>query len=119
MKRRWTLLFAAAAAYNLAIGGLGLANPSATIDNRAVAVLVLAFGLVYFLVAREPARLAPVAWAGVFGKLGIVLLLGPGALESGANPALMPILAGDLLFACFFVAFLLGPARHARTGGEG
>lgn len=119
MNRNWTYFFWAAAAYNLVIGTLGFIDPTGTIDNRATALLVFSFGIVYALVAREPLRLAPVLWAGVFGKLCMVALMGPIALGEGGAPLLAPILVGDFLFTCGFLAFLLRPAkRHASTGAR-
>lgn len=117
MSRNWTYFFRAAAAYNLVIGTVGFTDPAGNVDSKAIALLVFSFGIVYALVARQPLRLAPVLWAGVFGKLCMVALMGPVALGEGANPALAPILAGDFLFTCGFLAFLLGPARrHDATG---
>lgn len=117
MSRGWTIFFWAAAAYNIVIGILGFVDPAGTVDNKAIALLVFSFGIVYALVARQPLRLAPVLWAGVFGKLCMVALMGPVALSDGANPMLAPILVGDFLFTCGFLAFLLGPAkRYAATG---
>jgi hypothetical protein len=118
MSKGWTIFFWAAATYNLVIGTLGFLDPAGTIDNKAIALLVLSFGVVYFQVARQPLRLAPVLWAGVFGKFGIVALLGPGALGAAAHPTLAPILVGDFLFGCGFLAFLLGPAKRNASTGE-
>lgn len=119
MSRNWTYFFSAAAAYNLVIGTLGFIDPAGTIDNKATALLVFSFGIVYAQVAREPLRLAPVLWAGVFGKLCVVALMGPVALAEGADARLAPILVGDFVFTCGFLAFLLGPAkRHASTGAR-
>ena len=118
MSRNWTIFFWAAAAYNIIVGTLGFLDPAGTIDNKTIAVLVLAFGVAYVQVARNPLRLAPVLWAGVFGKFAIVALLGPGSLEAGGDPRLLPILFGDFLFGCGFLAFVLGPAKHYNLKGE-
>lgn len=118
MSRNWTIFFWAAAAYNIVIGAMGFLDPAGTIDNKTIAVLVLAFGVAYVQVARNPLRLAPVVWAGVFGKFAVVALLGPGAVGEGADPRLLPILVGDFLFGCGFLAFLLGPAKQYDSRGD-
>ena len=64
----WRRFFWAAAIYNFVIGLAGMLTPEATIDARIIGLLVFAFGVIYFLVARDPLRFAPVLWAGVLGK---------------------------------------------------
>lgn len=118
MSRNWAYFFWCAAAYNLVIGMLGFIDLAGSLDGKATALLVFTFGIVYALVALRPLRLAPVLWAGVFGKLCMVALLGPVALSQEGNPALAPILIGDFLFTCGFLAFLLGPARRHGSTGE-
>ena len=115
MMRRWTVFFWAAAAYNLVIGAMGFVDPAGTLDDKAIALLVASFGIVYGQVARDPLRLAPVLWAGVFGKLGMVTLMVATAIGPTAHAALAPILAGDFVFTCGFLAFLLGPARQNNS----
>lgn len=107
----WPRMLWSAAAYNLVIGLAGLFAPGANTNARIVALLVACFGLVYAIVARNPARLGQVLWAGVVGKLGVVALLGPEALAGRAAPGTGWILLGDLIFTVLFLAFLLrGPA---------
>lgn len=96
-----------AAAYNLVIGLIGLLTPTASTSDRIVALLVVCFGLVYGMVARDPARLGHVLWAGVVGKLGVVALLGPDVLAGRAAPGTGWILLGDLVFTALFLVFLL------------
>ena len=102
----WVLFFWAACLFNLAIGALGMFSPEATVDARIVGLLVLCFGIIYLLVARDPLRFGPALWAGLIGKLGLVGLLGPAALKPGADAAILPILCVDALFALGFVVFL-------------
>ncbi len=109
--RRWQLILAAAAAYNLVIGLAGLLASGAAVPDRIVALLVACFGLVYGLTAREPLRFAPVLWAGVVGKLGVVALLLPLVQAGTAVAGTGWILLGDAVFTAMFVVFLLGPAR--------
>ena len=102
----WVAFFWAAAVFNLLIGLAAMISPEATIDARTVGLLVFGFGVIYVLVARDPLRFAPVLWAGVLGKLGVVGLHGPGAFGEGGNAILAGVLVGDALFALGFLAFL-------------
>ena len=104
----WRPFFFTAAAYNLVIGGAGLANAAAPVNDRIVGLLVACFGIVYALVGRDAARFGPVLWAGIVGKLGIVALLMP-SVQAGTAPAGTGIiLGGDALFTIGFLVFLLG-----------
>ena len=109
----WRWMLGAAAAYNLMVGVPGLFAPGAEVSGRVVALLVSCFGVVYALVAWQPLRLSPALWAGVIGKIGVVALMVPEVLAGRAVPGTGAILAGDALFTLAFLAFLLGPARHA------
>lgn len=125
MTRRWALGFApelatgwgwrallwAAAAYNLLVGVPALLLPQAAVAERVVGLLVGCFGLLYAMVAIAPARLAPVLWAGIVGKLGVVALMLPEVLAGRAMPGTGAILAGDGLFTLGFIAFLLRRGR--------
>lgn len=106
VSRSWRAFFWAATAYNLIIGLAAMISPEATIDARTVGLLVFGFGVVYLQVARDPLRFAPVLWAGVLGKLGVVGLLGPGAFGEDGSGLVAGILVGDALFALGFLAFL-------------
>ena len=102
----WTAFFWAASIFNLLIGLAGMVSPEATIDARIVGLLVFAFGVIFFLVARDPLRFAPVLWAGVLGKLGVVALLAPEAFGEGGDRLIAGILSLDVMFALGFMAFL-------------
>ena len=115
--KSWKVFFAAAAAFNLLVGIGGFIDPAADINNQAIALLVFAFGIVYALVAREPLRLGPVLWAGVFGKACMVALLMPDALAEDGDRMIAGILFGDMLFTAGFLTFLLGPARRGNELG--
>lgn len=110
MARGWSWMLWAAAAYNWLISLPVLLNIAP--GDKISAVLVAAFGVLYALVASNPARLAPALWAGVVGKLSLVMLLAPSIAAGTAPPGTGPVLAGDLLFTIAFLALLLGPARN-------
>lgn len=103
----WRAFFWAACAYNLVIGALGMIAPDASTDGRIIGLLVLCFGIIYLLVARDPLRFAPTLWAGLIGKFGVVGLLGPGAFAQGGDRMIAGIIVGDALFALGFLVFVL------------
>ena len=107
----WRPFFFTAAAYNLVIGGAGLANVAAPVNDRIVGLLVACFGIVYALVGRDAARFGPVLWAGIVGKLGIVALLMPPVLAGTAAAGTGVILSGDAIFTVGFLVFLIGRRR--------
>lgn len=103
----WHIVLWAAAAFNLLVGTGGLLQRGASREGRVIGLLVLAFGVVYAFVALEPDRFAPVLWAGVLGKFGVIALMLP-AVARGELPKWIGwILAGDGLFAGFFLVLLL------------
>ena len=112
VSRSWTAFFWAAAAFNLIIGMGAMISPEATVDARTVGILVFGFGIVYIQVARDPLRFAPVLWAGVLGKLGVVGLIGPTAFTGSGSRLVSGVLVLDALFALGFLAFLF------KTSGE-
>lgn len=110
--RKWSPILGAAAAYNLIVALPGLFAAGASVTERIVALLVGCFGLLYALIARDPARLAGALWAGVAGKIGVVALMWPEVAAGRTVPGTGTILAGDALFTLLFLVFLLGPARR-------
>ena len=110
--RGWRWMLGAAAAYNLLIGVPGIAS-GATASDRIVSLLVACFGIVYAITASDPRRFAPMLWAGITGKLGIIALLWPSLSDGSAPPGTIPVLAGDALFTLGFVALLLRLRRGA------
>jgi hypothetical protein len=105
--RHWPFIFWAAAAYNLMIGVPGLVAAGANETARVVSLLVCCFGLLYAMVARDPARLGPVLWTGVAGKVGVVAIMLPAVLSGKLPAAMGAVLAGDALFTLAFLVFLL------------
>lgn len=110
--RFWKAVLWAAAAFNLLIAVSSFFIPGAGVTDRIVALLVGCFGLVYAMVARAPAQLGQVLWAGVIGKLGVIALMLPEVQAGRALPGTGWILLGDMAFTVLFVAFLL---RGRRT----
>lgn len=109
--RGWSGMLWAAAGYNWLVGVPALFMPGAAVADRVVALLVACFGLVYALVARDPLRFAPMLWAGIVGKLGVVALMLPEVTAGRAMPGTGLILAGDAAFTLAFVVFLLWGRR--------
>ena len=114
MAKGWSWMLWAAAVYNWLVSLPVLLNTALVASDKISAVLVAGFGVLYALVASSPARFAPTLWAGVVGKLGLVILLAPSIAAGTAAPGTAPVLAGDLLFTVAFLALLLGPARGTR-----
>lgn len=104
----WQIVLALAALYNLVIGGGSLVQPGAAREARITGLLVAGFGVVYAVAATDPARFAPVLWAGVLGKLGVIALLGPAVRRGELPRSLGWVLAGDAVFTALFLALLLG-----------
>lgn len=113
MAKGWSWMLWAAAAYNWVVALQGVANASAAVNDRIVALLVCCFGVVYAITARDPARYAPMLWAGIIGKAGIVALLLPAVQAGTAAPGTGLVLAGDALFTVGFLALLLTARRNA------
>ncbi len=103
----WRTFFWMACIFNFAVGSVGMLSPESSLDGRIVGLLVFSLGIIYLLVARDPLRFAPVLWAGVVGKIGVVALLGPNAIAPSGDALIVGILALDALFAIGFLAFLL------------
>lgn len=104
----WQFVFWAAAAYNAVIGAGSLLPPGAPREGRVIGLLVVAFGVVYAIVALDPVRFGSMLWAGLLGKAGVVALMAPAVREPETPKALGWILAGDAVFGVLFLAFLLG-----------
>lgn len=105
--RGWRWLFWAAAAYNFLIGLSSMIAPDLSVDNRIMGLMIFAFGVIYALVARDPARYGPVVWAGLMGKVGVVALFVPAIANGTAGLLLTLVIALDAIFALGFLAFLL------------
>ena len=111
--RSWRIFFIAAGAYNLVIGTAVFLASQWGSPAAINGVLIFCFGIVYALVAREPVRFAPALLAGILGKGMVVAMLGPPNWSGSGDAVVGAIVAGDLLFAIGFAAFLLRYRSHA------
>ena len=115
----WRLFFIAAALYNLAAGlpllvapdvmlaQLGGAVPDDLLYHRVAGLLILCFGALYAMVARDPARFGPMVWLGVVGKTGVILLVAEAYLAGRVPFSGFAVALGDLVFVMGFVGFLV------------
>ena len=109
--RFWKAVLWAAAAFNLLVAVPSFFLPGAAVNDQIIALLVGCFGLVYAMVARAPAQLGQVLWAGVLGKIGVVALMWPQVQAGRALPGTSWILLGDMVFTALFAVFLLRGRR--------
>lgn len=115
----WRTFFVVAAVFNFAAGlplllapdvmlsTLGVAVPDDLLFHRLTGLLVVCFGVAYYLISQDLARYQPLVWLGIAGKAGVFVLFGQ-AFAAGLVP--MPPFAlaiGDLLFAVGFLVFVL------------
>ncbi|MBX7482797.1 hypothetical protein [Qipengyuania qiaonensis] len=112
-ERGWRMFFWAAAAYNFTIGLGAFVLAEWGSPDAVSAVLIFCFGILYALIARQPRRFAPVLLAGLLGKGLVVVMLGPPNWSEGGDPVIGTIVAGDLIFALGFAAYL---ARYRLHG---
>lgn len=103
----WRLFFWVAAIFNFVIGLMGIFSSTSSVDERIIGLLVACFGIIYALVARDPRRFLPALWAGLFGKIGVVTLLGPIVFGPGGDVLIAGVLTCDAIFALGFLIFLL------------
>jgi hypothetical protein len=115
----WRLFFIAAALYNLAAGlpllvvpGMMLAQmgglvPDDLLYHRVAGLLILCFGALYAMVARDPARFGPMVWLGVVGKTGVILMVAEAYLAGRVPLSGFAVALGDLVFVLGFVGFLV------------
>lgn len=108
----WRIFFWLAAAYNGVIGGAAFLAAEWGSAEAVNGVLIVGFGIIYALVARQPRRFAPVLVAGIFGKAMVVAMLGLPNWGAGGEPSLGAIVAGDLVFTLGFIVFLIALRRR-------
>lgn len=117
----WQIFFWVAAFYNWAVGVPLFIAPGAleTITGplaqtdlalaKITGALIVCFGIVYAIVARDPARFRPVVWAGLVGKVGIALVYLPDWLNGTVPSTTVAMVLGDLGFCAVFLFFLFRP----------
>jgi hypothetical protein len=92
---------------------VGVVVPSDLLFHRISGLLVVSFGVVYFLIAQDLTRYRQLVWLGVAGKAGVVVLFTQAFLAGLAPFPAFAISLGDLVFGVGFLAFLL-TTRQAR-----
>jgi hypothetical protein len=121
----WRILFWVAAAFNLAAGlpllltpgfmlqTLEVAPPPDLAFHRMCGLLVVCFGVIYAMIARDLARYRPLVSVAVVGKAGVFAIFAYAWTQGLAPPRALGVALGDLAFGLAFLAFLLTskPAR--------
>ena len=122
----WQILFWAAAFFNIAVGiplfiapdfmaaTTGTVLPADPSLMKVTGSLIICFGIVYAIVAGNPARYRPIVWAGVMGKLGVALIYMPAWFQGSVSPGTILVTLCDIGFAAVFLYFLFRPAP--KTG---
>ena len=115
----WRYFFIAAALFNFAAGlpfllapneALALLTVAPAADvlfHQIVGLLVVCFGIGYWLVSLEPQRNRAIVIIGAIGKSGVVVLFGKAWLAGTLPNEAFAISMGDLAFVLGFIAFLL------------
>lgn len=125
-------LFICAALFNLLAGlplllvpgpaaellGLSL-NPTALLFIHIAMGLVVLFGGVYWLIARDPVRYRPFISLGVVLKTLVVVVILSHWLAGTINGRLPALAAGDLIFALLFWGYLRSTTGLQPAGESG
>lgn len=112
------LLFYVAAVFNFA--GVALLHPASGmatmlrlspapgpgVFDQVALVAIFAFGIGYWLVARNPDRNRDLVKIALIAKLGVVAIIVSHFLAGSANLNLVGLVSGDLLFSLAFIYFL-------------
>ncbi len=119
------LLFHVAAVFNFAAVALlypasGMATmlqlspaPGAGVFDQVALLAIFAFGVGYWLVARNPDRNRDLVKISLGAKLGVVAIIVTHFLAGSANMNLVVLVSGDLLFSLAFAYFLKARAPQA------
>ncbi len=94
-------------------------NTTAMLFMQITAGIVVAFGVAYWMIARDPVRYRPYIPLGLILKLFLATLFW-GYWLAGQIPVFLPALAaGDYVFAWFFWRYLRAHpvAQHAAGAG--
>jgi hypothetical protein len=119
------LLFYIAAIFNFAAVALlvpasGMASmlrlspaPGVGVFDQVALLAIFAFGVGYWLVARNPDRNRDLVKISLGAKLGVVAIIVTHFLVGSANVNLVVLVSGDLLFSLAFAYFLKARAAQA------
>lgn len=114
----WRGLFAFAAFWNLAVGGVMLAAPARVAEQLQISgpggpfavtmagLLIAVFGIGYALVSAAPANNRGIVWLGVIGKLGAAALAALHFYAGNLPFNTFALGMGDIAFAALFALFL-------------
>jgi hypothetical protein len=114
----WRGLFAFAAFFNLAVGGVLMAAPARVGEQLGVTgpggpfaivmagMLIAVFGVGYAMVSRNPAGNRGIVWIGLIGKLGAAALAAMQYVAAVIPLSTFLLGMGDLVFAALFALFL-------------
>jgi hypothetical protein len=94
--------------------GLSPAAGSGVFDQIAL-LAIFAFGVGYWLVARNPDRNRDLVKIALVAKLGVVAVIGAHFLAGSANARLVLLVSGDLLFSLAFLYFLMARVPQAAV----
>ncbi|SAL79838.1 hypothetical protein AWB68_05723 [Caballeronia choica] len=89
--------------------------PGSGVFDQIALVAILAFGIGYWLVARDPDRNRDLVKIGMAAKLGVVAIVIAHFLTGSANAMLLLLVSGDLLFALAFLYFLKARTPQAAA----
>lgn len=92
---------------------LGLLRPEKMLFVHLFAVMVAAFGLAYFWIARNPGGKRVLIELAIIGKLAVFGVALAHGLAGTAPMSLALLASGDLVFAALFFDFL---RRHPQLG---
>jgi hypothetical protein len=94
--------------------GLSPAAGSGVFDQIAL-LAIFAFGVGYWLVARNPDRNRDLVKIALTAKLGVVGIIVAHFLAGSANARLVLLVSGDLLFSLAFLYFLMARVPQAAV----
>ncbi len=121
----WRAFFIAAAIFNFLAGlptllvpemmaaSVDMPPPTDPLFHRFTGLLVVCFGVVYWMIANDLERYRPLVWLGVVGKTGVVALFALALMQGAVTFKAFAVSMGDLVFAIGFLIFLLTPAKRA------
>ena len=119
----WRGLFLVAGLYNLLVAlpmlvapemmlaSLGQPVPDSLLTARMTAWLIMAFGVGYLLVARDPPANRAIVWLGVMGKAPIAFFVWLDGGNAVLGPSSFLLALGVLVFVALFLTYLFTNPR--------